>query len=113
MQKIKGLLISLSCGVLFVFLLLPRRELMNHSILRSFVVPPARLRFPGEDQFDKYMRQLYGPEESLLRLRRQDVWSLVVEDFGIPGLDLRAIATIFSGILVSLLVYRIGFKKSI
>ena len=116
LQKIKALLISTSCGILAIYLLLPRFELKNHSIFRSLVAPPKLRLFPddGSSNYGKYMRSLYGANWKKLTtiMPRQRVVSLVEDDLGIFYINLGVIWVLFLGFMVTLLIYRFGFKKS-
>lgn len=116
LQKIKALLISTSCGILSIYLLLPRRELENHSILRSLVAPPKLRLFPDEvsSNYEKYMRSLYGANWKKLTsiLPRQRVVSLIEDDLEVFNFNLGVIWVLFLGFMVTLLIYRFGFKKS-
>ena len=115
LQKIKALLISASCGVLSVYLLLPRHELENHSILRSLVASPKLRLFPDgvSSGYEKYMRSTYGSDWKELTsiMPRQRVISLVEDDLGVFNFNLGVIWVLFLGFIVTLLIYRFGFKS--
>lgn len=114
-QKIKALLISGSCGILSIYLLLPRFKLENHSIFRSLVAPPKLRLFPddGSNNYEKYMRSLYGANWKKLTsiMPRQRVVSLVKDDLGVFNFNLGVIWVLFLGFMVTLLIYCFGFKK--
>ncbi len=115
-QKIRKIFLSVTFGVVTVYLLLPRGELGNHSIIRSFVVPPKLSQYDDVNwYFEKYLILTYGEnweDKTSIPIRRQELLSLVANDFGILNLSLGLLCAVFFGSVVAFLVYKFGFKTS-
>jgi hypothetical protein len=114
-QKTAKLFLSTTCGAATIYLLLPRGELGNHSIIRSFVAPPKLSKYDDVDwNFEKYLRLMYGPnweDKTSIPIRRQELFSLVANDFGILNLSLGLFCAVFFGSVIAFLVYKFEFKK--
>ncbi len=115
-KKIRRLFLSIASGVVTAYLFLPRVEIGNHSIIRSFIAPPKLSKYPDgvSWQFEKYLRNVYGlnwEDKTLYSLPRKEVFILVASDFGILNLSLGLLGSVFFGSIVAFLVYKFGFKK--
>jgi len=115
-KKIRRVLLSIACGVVTTYLFLPRVEIGNHSIIRSFVVPPKLSKYPDgvSWQFEKYLRNVYGlnwEDKTSYSIPRKELFILIASDFGILNRSLGLLGSVFFGSIVAFLVYKFGFKR--